>query len=186
MKTLTLIAGVNGVGKSSFTGVLKSERSDLGFVIDADKMTAEFDGNVYKAGKAAVTKVNELLAHGESFTQETTLSGHFIKKVAKRAKNDGYIIRLFYIGLNECGECKKRIKNRVEKGGHDIADADVERRFGKRYKDLLDIMQYCDHAVFFDNENGFIELGEYKNNKLIVKSDYLPKWFRELTMMSIN
>ena len=32
MKTYTIIAGVNGVGKSSLTGVLKAERNDLGYV----------------------------------------------------------------------------------------------------------------------------------------------------------
>jgi predicted ABC-type ATPase len=181
-----LVAGVNGVGKSSFIGVLRSERDDLGFIIDVDKMTLEHGGNVYAAGKDAVAVINGLLAAGAPFTQETTLSGHFIKNVVRRAKNDGYVVRLFYIGLNDCLECKKRIKNRVEKGGHDIGGADVERRFGKRFDDLMEILPYCDHAVFFDNENGFAEVGKYINGKLWVKSDYLPGWFAELKEIMVS
>lgn len=40
MKVFTIIAGVNGAGKSSLTGVLRSESSELGTVIDADRITA--------------------------------------------------------------------------------------------------------------------------------------------------
>ena len=36
MRTYTIIGGVNGVGKSSFTGVLKERCTDLGIIIDVD------------------------------------------------------------------------------------------------------------------------------------------------------
>ena len=42
MKLYNIIGGVNGVGKSSFTGVLKGSRNDLGMVIDVDKIQACF------------------------------------------------------------------------------------------------------------------------------------------------
>lgn len=38
MRTYTIIGGVNGVGKSSFTGVLKERCTDLGTIIDVDKI----------------------------------------------------------------------------------------------------------------------------------------------------
>lgn len=40
VRTYTIIGGVNGVGRSSFVGVLKEQRSDLGVTIDVDKITA--------------------------------------------------------------------------------------------------------------------------------------------------
>ena len=46
MKLYNIIGGVNGVGKSSFTGVLKGIRTDLGTIIDVDKMTADLGGNI--------------------------------------------------------------------------------------------------------------------------------------------
>lgn len=75
MKIYTIIGGVNGVGKSSFTGILKEQRSDLGILIDVDKITAEMGGNALAGGKAALKKINECIEKGVSFTQETTLSG---------------------------------------------------------------------------------------------------------------
>ena len=50
MKVYTIIGGVNGVGKSSFTGVLKGSRLDLGIIVDVDKITAELGGNAFAGG----------------------------------------------------------------------------------------------------------------------------------------
>lgn len=36
MKTYTIIAGVNGAGKSSLTGVLRTEITNLGKIIDVE------------------------------------------------------------------------------------------------------------------------------------------------------
>ena len=49
MKIYTIIGGVNGVGKSSLSGVLTAENSDLGVVIDTDKINAELGGDRIKA-----------------------------------------------------------------------------------------------------------------------------------------
>ena len=180
MKAYTIIAGVNGVGKSSLTGVLKSERKDLGCIIDVDKIAAEGRYSALDAGKTVIIKINDLLSRDISFTQETTLSGRRTEKIIKAAKEKGYTTRLFYIGLNTFDESKKRIENRVSKGGHDIPGDTVERRFKNRFDSLARILPYCDEACFFDNENGFVEVGEYKNGELIAKGDYRPLWLQEL------
>ena len=57
MKTYTIIGGVNGVGKSSLTGVLRSELTDLGAVIDIDKLTVSLGGDKLARGKAAIRKI---------------------------------------------------------------------------------------------------------------------------------
>jgi len=176
----TIIAGVNGVGKSSLTGVLKAERRDLGYVIDVDKIAADNGHSALEAGKIALAKIDKFLSENISFAQETTLSGRRTEKTVAEARAKGYTIRLFYIGLNTCDESIKRIKNRVEKGGHNIDSDDVSRRYGNRFNDLVKILPYCNEVYFFDNENGFIEVGEYRNGELIYKGDYRPLWIREL------
>lgn len=180
MKIYTIIGGVNGSGKSSLTGALRAERSDLGLVIDVDKLTASFGGEYLKGGKAAIQKINDCMKRGVSFTQETTLSGTRTEKTIRRAKECGYYIRLYYIGLNTAEESVKRIRNRVEKGGHHIPTEDVQRRFQQRFESLIRVLPYCDEVTLFDNENGFVEVAEYTNGELIVKGDYKPQWLQEL------
>ena len=144
MKTYTIVAGVNGAGKSSLTGVLRTEITNLGKIV------------------------------------ETTLSGHRILATIKRAIEKGYYIRLYYVGLNTVEESLARIENRVKKGGHDIPDADVRRRFNKRFEDLIAVLQYCDEATFYDNENGFVAVAEYKNGEILQKGSTRPQWLDEL------
>ena len=80
------------------------------------------------------------------------------------------------MGLDKAEESVKRIENRVEKGGHDIPVADVNRRFVA----LGRIMPYCDEAVFFDNDNGFVEVAHYRNGEMVRLVDDCPAWLNEL------
>ena len=180
MKIFTIIGGVNGCGKSSLTGSLKAERTDLGIIVDPDKLTAEMGGDEYEGGKLAVDKLERALTDGVSFTQETTLSGGYTRKLARRAKDAGYYIRLYYIGLDTAQESLLRIENRVRKGGHDIPRRDVENRFKRRFEDIAKILPYCDEARFFDNDNGFVLVAEYRNGEVLPVGEHRPAWLTEL------
>ena len=180
MKTYTIVAGVNGAGKSSLTGVLRAQMTNLGKIVDVDKMIVKCGGNVMEGGKKSIELIDECLEKGICFTQETTLSGHRILNTVKQAIEKGYYIRLYYVGLNSVEESLVRIENRVKKGGHNISDSDVKRRFNKRFEDLTVILQYCDEATFFDNENGFVAVAEYKNGEILQKGNLKPKWLEEL------
>jgi predicted ABC-type ATPase len=180
MKIYTIVGGVNGVGKSSFTGVLKSRTTDLGVIVDVDKITAQMGGKALEGGKRAIRIMEDCIRDGVSFTQETTLSGHRPKAAAKRAKEAGYYIRLYYVGLDTAEESKRRIANRVARGGHDIDEADVERRFAGRWEALRAVLPFCDEAAFYDNDNGFVEVAAYRNGELILEGERRPRWIAEL------
>lgn len=180
MKRFTIIGGVNGVGKSSIYGVLGSINEDFGVVIDTDKITARLGGDKLKGVKEAVRIINECLERGESFTQETTLSGQKTLKTILAAREKGYRIRLYYIAVSSAEESLSRIKNRVRKGGHDIPSEDVQRRFEKRFNDLIRVLPHCDEAQFFDNENGFVKVADYKGGKMELVGEYASKWILEL------
>ncbi len=180
MKTYTIIGGVNGTGKSSLTGVLKSQTNELGQIIDVDKITAENGGSAIQGGKIALERIKECLDKGISFTQETTLSGRKTELTAQVARERGYSVRLFYVGLDSAEECLQRIENRVSHGGHDIREEDVLRRFAGRWEAVAKILPYCDEAHFFDNYNGFVEVAEYINGELILKGSRIPSWVHEL------
>ncbi len=180
MKTYTIIGGVNGTGKSSLTGVLRTQTTDLGIIIDVDKIQAAGGLTALEAGRVAVEKINECMGKGVSFTQETTLSGRRTEVTAAQAREQGYTIRLYYVGLDTPEECLARIENRVKHGGHNIREEDVQRRFAGRWEAVAKVLPYCDEARFFDNDNGFVEVAEYLNGELILKGDRRPAWVLEL------
>ena len=180
MKIYTIIGGVNGVGKFSFTGVLKERSTDLGVIVDVDRITAELGGNSLAGGRAALRKISQCIEKGISFTQETTLSGRRTEATAKQVKELGYRVRLFYIGLDTAEESLSRIANRVKRGGHDIPRDDVVRRFAGRWEAVGKVLPYCDEAEFYDNDNGFVLVAEYRNGELRPVGSRRPQWLMEL------
>lgn len=108
IKIYTIIGGVNGVGKSSFLGILKEIDPYLGVIIDTNDILIE------------VTTQNCISAN-VSFTREITLSGYKTEATAKQVKELGYHVRMFYVGLDTLDESLTRIQNRVRRGGHDIS-----------------------------------------------------------------
>lgn len=179
MKTYTIIAGVNGAGKSSLTGVLRQETNDLGVIVDVDKLAAANGGNNLLAGRLAVERIRSCLAKGICFTQETTLSGALTARTARQARDLGYTVRMYYVGLDSAEESLLRIAGRVRRGGHNIPEEDVRRRFAGRVKSLAAVLPYCDKATFFDNDNGFVAVAEYRNG-VIVCFEGAPRWVLDL------
>lgn len=181
MKKYTIIGGVNGTGKSSLTGVLKTQLKDLGQIIDVDKITAQGGLSPLEGGKEALRRIRQCLEKGVCFTQESTLSGFQTEKTAAAARERDYSVRLFYVGLDNPQECLARIENRVKHGGHNIPEPDVLRRFAGRWEAVAKILPYCDEAHFFDNNNGFVEVAEYANGELLLKGEHRPAWALELS-----
>ena len=180
MKIYTIIGGINGTGKSSLTGVLKTQTTDLGVIIDVDRITAQNGGSSLKGGKIALERISDCLSKNVSFAQETTLSGRKTELTAAQAKTQGYFVRLYYVGLDTLEESLARIENRVRRGGHNIKGEDVQRRFAGRWAAVAKVLPYCDEALFFDNGNGFVEVAEYVNGELILKGSVRPAWICEL------
>lgn len=180
MKIYTIIGGVNGVDKSCFTVVLKERTTDLGTSIDVDKITAELGGNTLAGGKAALTKIRDCIARNISFTQETTLSGYKTEATAKQVKELGYHVRMFYVRLDTLDESLTRIQNRVRRGGHDIPHDDVTRRFSGHWEAVAKVVPYCDEAEFYDNDNGFVKVAEYRNGEFRTIGMRSPNWILDL------
>lgn len=180
MKVYTLIGGVNGSGKSSLTGLLMNERDDLGTIVDPDKLTVQCGGDEYEGGKLAVQQIESALKSGVDFSQESTLSGGYARRLCKRAKEAGYRIHLYYVGLDSVEDCLLRIQNRVKHGGHDIPTEDVLKRYSHRFADVAKILPYCTKARFYDNENGFRLVAEYRSGQIVPMGDYRPNWLVKL------
>lgn len=180
MPEFIIVAGINGTGKSSLRGVL-GEYKDLGHIIDPDQISKEQNADTISAGKIAVRMIDSCIQRKITFTQETTLFGNRIVKEMQLAKELGFKISMFYVGLESLGESLTRITNRVQKGGHGIPEEHVIRRYEKRITDFQKCVPYCDEIVFYDNQNGFVKVAEYKKETgFHYTNEHRPKWLQSL------
>ena len=180
MKKYILIAGVNGVGKSTLYQSLQSLQGMPR--VNTDEILREFGDwrnmtDVMAAGKIAVKKIAGYFDEGITFNQETTLCGKSILNNIAKAKERGYFIELHYIGVEGMDIAKKRVAVRVKQGGHGIAEKDIERRYIDTFNNLKTVLPQCDLAAFYDNTIEFHRFAIYKNGKPIRISYNVPMWY---------
>jgi predicted ABC-type ATPase len=176
-KTLYIIAGANGSGKTTFALNYK-ELNNLHF-INADEIAKQYDPNdvnkyKVKAGKEFFKQLDDSLDKDKSFIIETTLSGKYLKKVIHKAKINNFKIILIYLFLETDTENILRVKNRVLNGGHDVPTIDIKRRYARSrelfvslYKDMVDKW-----ILYFNGDDNCIlvcEDGEIQDEELYNK-----------------
>lgn len=180
----TIFAGVNGVGKTSLYSILQKSEN-FGERVNIDEMVAAHGDWRDKMlqlveGRNALSKISNLINNGVTFHQETTIPGSTVIRLIKKAKAKGYNIQLYYVGVENLDTAIKRVRNRVEKGGHGVDEALIRQRFEKRSEALHQLIPLVDSAFFYDNTVKFIQIAHLKNN-ILVDYDYdLPVWFWEI------
>ena len=183
-KVLYIFAGVNGAGKST---LYNSENLDneikYSTRINTDEIVRKIgdwknNSDQIKAAKIAINLRNDCLKYGKSFNEETTLTGKTILKTIDKAKELGYELQLFYIGVNNPEIAKERIRNRVEKGGHNIADEIVEKRYYESLKNLKQVITKFDEVYLYDNSIKYKHIFSFINNKILYK-DKNVNWSKD-------
>jgi predicted ABC-type ATPase len=135
-KKLIIVGGANGVGKTTFAYQYSNE-----YGIDylgADAIAAGIDKKGSEnielmAGKLFFKKLDEYYRINESVIIESTLSGVGLAKRIEKFKENGFTIHLLFVFLDDVKLCKNRVAARVKKGGHNVPEADIERRFFRSF-----------------------------------------------------
>ena len=160
MPTLTIVAGANGSGKTTFA-VPYTARIGVQF-LNADELAKGFaqrgePNAMLKGGREFFRLLNGALDRKEDVVIETTLSGNYTEKVRKRARKLGYRIEMVYIYLSDVRLCVERVAYRVRKGGHDVPKDDIVRRYGRSIRHFAENFAWSVDVwhLFYNGYDGF-------------------------------
>lgn len=190
-KIFYLFAGVNGAGKST---LYNSESLDVNIKdtirINTDEIVRKIgdwknNSDQIKAAKIAIILRNDCFQYGKSFNEETTLTGKTILKIINKAKEEGYELQLFYVGVTSSDIAKERVKNRVEKGGHNIEDNVIEKRYYESLENLKKIILKFDKVYLYDNSKKYKNISSFSDNTILFKDKNIT-WSREAIEMIEN
>lgn len=155
---LIVIAGPNGSGKTSTTRlVIKHEWAEQCVYINPDEIaqTKFGDWNDPNAVRKSVEYCEEwreqLLREHKDFIFETVLSSDGKVDFIKRAKEEGYFIRVFFICTSTPAINASRIAKRVMEGGHDVPIHKIISRYQKAIVNAGQIAQFVDRLYVYDN-----------------------------------
>lgn len=140
-KQLTVIAGPNGSGKTTFAQEFLSQTPQRYLSADliASQLAPDDPASAeMAAGRVFLQRLAQFIAGSNNFLVESTLSGRGFRRALEKAKLAGFEITIVFVYLDSADTCVARVQERVRKGGHHVPEADVRRRF---YRSLSNFWQ---------------------------------------------
>ena len=177
MPMFTIVGGVNGAGKSSLSGVLKDCLDDLGVIVDPDKITAQLGGDEYAGGQAAVARLQDCLAQGIDFTEESTLSGSFLPQNGARGPR-----RRVHGAAVLCGAGHRRgihpahRQPRCARAGTTLPARTWSAALPGGSGTLASCCRCATRPRSTTTDNGFRVVAFYRNGELLPATDTPPAW----------
>lgn len=157
MPNLFIIAGPNGAGKTTTAIKLLPDFLDCVEYVNADNIAKgispfNVEAVAFQAGRVMLERMKDLAERKIDFAFETTLSAKSYVSFLKYCKSKGYEITLIFIWLDSPEIAKQRVKSRVEKGGHNIPEKVIERRYKKGIENFGKyFVKLCDEWMIWNN-----------------------------------
>jgi predicted ABC-type ATPase len=155
---ITVLAGVNGAGKSSIGGA--HLRALGGEYFNPDEAArgamrgcpglAQREANAF-AWHEGKRRLEAAIADGTAFAFETTLGGETITRLLLEAASRGAIVRIWFPGLESVELHLDRVAARVKNGGHDIPESDIRRRWIGSHANLIRLISHLTDLRVYDN-----------------------------------
>lgn len=125
---------------------------------------------------------DEMLRIGvERITIETVMSHPSKLELMKRALSLGYRVYLYYITTGDPMINVDRVKARKDKGGHDVPEDKIIRRYKGSLDLLYDAVNLSNRAFLIDNSgktHNLIAEFNRSDNVLMLYSDPCPAWVK--------
>ncbi|OGA02392.1 MAG: ZTL protein [Betaproteobacteria bacterium RIFCSPLOWO2_02_FULL_62_17] len=158
MPRIYVLAGVNGAGKSSVGGAaFRAFGADYFNPDEAARSLmaanpvlpqAEANAQAWQQGKRLLERA---VADGLDFAYETTLGANTMPRLLRAAAQKGVEVFVWYAGLSSPELHIARVKARVMKGGHDIPEADIRRRYQHSRLNLIHLLPHLAALRVYDN-----------------------------------
>ena len=156
-KNLYIISGCNGAGKTTASNVVLPDILDCREFVNADEIAHGLspfnpESVAIEAGRLMLQRIEVLLERHCTFSIETTLATKSYINLVRRAQDEGYSVKLLFFWLNSPELAMQRVAERVAKGGHNIPEPIIRRRYIAGIRNLFNLfMKEVDYWDIYDN-----------------------------------
>lgn len=157
---ITVLAGVNGAGKSSVAGALLRARGGAYFNPDehARALMGKNPGLSQEAANAAAWErgyvgLLDAIRRHRDYNFETTLGAHRIPEALQGAATAGMAVCIWYVGLASLELHVARVAARVRRGGHPIPPEKIRERYDSSRANLVRLLPALTELAVYDNSD---------------------------------
>ena len=156
-KNLYIISGCNGAGKTTASYTVLPEILDCREFVNADEIARGLspfnsESMAIEAGRLMLKRIEELLEKEETFSIETTLATKSYINLVRRAQAKEYSVKVLFFWLNSPELALQRVAERVAKGGHNIPEPVIRRRYVAGIRNFFRLfMSEVDYWDIYDN-----------------------------------
>jgi predicted ABC-type ATPase len=200
-----VLAGVNGAGKSSVGGAIFRVTGVDYYNPDevARKLMAANPGLAQRQANGVAwlqgrQMLEAAIARRLDFVFETTLGANTIPRLLAEAVSKGIGVYVWYVGLSSPELHIERVRARVRKGGHDIPEEDIRRRYEHSRLNLIQLLPALAGLRVYDNSidadpaagktpNPILVL-HMQNGKIVGPKDLLrtPEWAKPIVAAALK
>lgn len=140
--------------------------------------------NSYTVAMTADFFKEQYLKRHLSFSFETVFSHPAKIEILKNAQAEGFRTYMYFVATEKPDINLKRIKQRVQSGGHDVPEDKTIARYYRCLEQIKYALPYLNRAYFFDNSaNHPIYFAEYEIGKGVqLYTESVPEWFRHAVL----
>jgi predicted ABC-type ATPase len=140
--SLYIVAGPNGAGKTTFAREFLPNYVECLEFVNADLIASGLspfspERAAMRAGRLMLERIHFLADRATDFGFETTLSGKSYVRLLKDLKSRGYRIYLYFLWVDNVDIALERVAERVQRGGHNVPENIVRRRFNRGLPNLF-------------------------------------------------
>jgi predicted ABC-type ATPase len=123
-------------------------------------------------------EIEARIAEKVTFSIETTLATRSYLQLVKKARLQGYELILLFFTLPSAEMARQRVASRVAKGGNNIPDEVVERRFALGLKNFFEFIKVVDEWHVYENHKTPSEKIAEGERDGLIKIHNLDVWKR--------
>lgn len=198
---ITVLAGVNGAGKSSIGGSAIRDAGQDWYNPDefTRAMQAQFPNRAIEQINSEVwyeglRRFEGSIRDRTHFVFETTLGGRTITNTLLDAIAAGVQVSVWYCGLDSVELHIERVASRVAHGGHDIPEEQIRERYESSMRNLCRLAPGLTRLAVYDNSRPLSDHEQPDIRQLLYIDDgqikvldkNMPDWAKPVAAVAFN